>query len=294
MTNIPEIPNTDHIYAFSRDAKPALEVDPGAVVIFDTRDAFSGQIRTPEDKLENLPFDRINPATGPLYVHDAEPGDALAVSILTLETSSHGSVLSIPGEGALGDRVTQSTTRIVSIGEHWIEFAPGVRLPKRPMMGVVGVAPAGEPIPTGTPGSHGGNMDTNTVAPGATLYLPVEAEGALLAMGDAHALQGDGEVCGTGVECDARATVSVKVIKEYGIQWPMLVNADDLMFIVSAPTLEEASREAVGEIVQHLMNRHDMSFDDAYMLMSCVGSLRISQIVDPLVTVRACIGRRYL
>ncbi len=293
-TGVLEIPRSEHIYSFSRDARPALEVDPGAVVIFDTFDAFSGQITSPEDRLEGLPFDRINPATGPLYVRTARPGDALAVSILSLQTSARGSILSIPGEGALGDRVAQSTTRIVRIGEHWIEFAPGIRLPKRPMMGVIGVAPSGEPISCGIPGRHGGNMDTNTVTTGATLYLPVQIDGALLAMGDAHALQGDGEVCGTGVECEARATISVNVIEDYEIEWPMLVNSEDLMFIVSAQTLDEASREAVHQIVMHLMNGHDMSFDDAYMLMSCVGSLRISQIVDPLVTVRSCIPRRYL
>ncbi len=288
------IQSTDHVYSFSAENEPAAQASPGDVVTFHTEDAFGGQLRSEADTLDEVNFDFINPATGPLFVSGAQPGDVLAVNFLHMETGSRGVVLSVPGSGVMGDEVPSSTTKIVEIRDRWIEFQPGLRLPKKPMMGVVGVAPAEKSIPSGTPGRHGGNMDTKEVTAGATLYLPVRAPGALLAMGDAHALQGDGEICGTAVECSACATVRVDVRRGCDLQWPWLSNQDRLMVIVSAETTDEAYEEATRQMVRYLVDARGMDFNDAYMLMSCVGSLNISQVVDPLLTVRAEIPHRYL
>ena len=288
------IPKSQHIYAFNPDKQPVQQAKAKDVVVFDAEDAFGGQIESEQDTMDELDFDHINPATGPLAVEGAEPGDALVVKILDLKVGQKGIVLSVPGSGALAEEVPNSVTRIVEIKEDWIEFAPGIRLPKRPMLGVIGVAPSEGNIPCGTPGPHGGNMDTKEITAGTTLYLPVRTPGGLLAMGDAHALQGDGEICGTAVECSVSATVQVDIEKGSPIEWPWLRNDEKLMVIVSAETLDAASKQATRQMVRHLVDSCGMTFDEAYMLTSCVGSLNISQIVDPLVTVRAEFPRQYL
>jgi len=227
-------------------------------------------------------------------VEGTEAGDTLVLDVLSIDTEERGIVLSVPGLGVLGDSVARSTTKIVSIGRHWVDFGSGLRVPKRAMIGVIGVAPEAGSIPTGTPGSHGGNMDTNQIRAGSTLYLPVRAAGALLALGDVHAAMGDGEICGTGVECAAEVTVRVGVRRDWPVEWPWLRTEDELMVLVSAQDLDAAAMGASRQMVQYLVCRHGYTFAQAYMLMSCAGALRISQAVDPLLTVRAVVPRRYL
>ncbi len=285
--------SSQHVYAFAPEMTPAGFADSGAIVLFKTADAFNGQITSPDDTLAELNFDAVNPATGPLHVKNAQPGDILAVDILHMSTGTTGIILTVPGSGVLR-AMTDAVTRIVKIGAHWIQFSDQVRIAKQPMMGVIGVATKEQRIPTGTPGRHGGNMDTRDIAAGATLYLPVFQEGGLLAMGDAHAAMGDGEVSGTGVECTSETLVRVRVLKNQSLDWPWLDNQKERMVIVSAESLDDATGEATEQMVRHLAQALDKGLDEAYMLMSSAGSLRISQVVDPLVTVRATIPRLYL
>jgi amidase len=154
------------------------------------------------------------------------------------------------------------------------------------MVGVLGVAPAGEPVPCGTPGPHGGNLDTRLIAEGATLYLPVAVEGALLAAGDLHAAMGDGEVAVTGVEVSGRVSLDVDVRRDLRLDGPLLEDAELVATIASAETLDEAAETATRRMAGLLSDRLGLDLPDAVMIMSAVGSLEVSQIVDPLRTAR--------
>ena len=144
-------------------------------------------------------------------VEGAQTGDILKVEIIRIETADKGVMIDGPGEGVLKDIIKKPSTRIFEIGDGYVRFNDRLSFPVKPMIGVIGTAPAGKGIPTGTPGPHGGNMDCKKITEGATVYLPVNTEGALLAMGDLHAVMGDGEVGVCGVETAGRVTVKVTV-----------------------------------------------------------------------------------
>ena len=154
------------------------------------------------------------------------------------------------------------------------------------MIGVIGVAPAGEKIPTGTPGHHGGNMDNNKITAGTVLYLPVFQPGALLAMGDLHARMGDGEICDTGVEIAGTVTVQVEVIKGFTLSNPVLETKDTLYAVASEKTLAEAVKTAACDMAEIVMRKTGLALDQTNMLMSAVGNTEICQLVDPLITSR--------
>mgnify|MGYP003377016366 CR=1 FL=1 len=154
------------------------------------------------------------------------------------------------------------------------------------MIGVIGVAPAGEKIPTGTPGHHGGNMDNNKITAGTVLYLPVFQPGALLAMGDLHACMGDGEICETGVEIAGTVTVTVEVLKNLTLPNPMLETKDTIYAIASELELKDAVKTAGDNMVDFVMKKTGLALDQANMLMSAVGNTEICQLVDPLITSR--------
>ena len=162
----------------------------------------------------------------------------------------------------------------------------GVAVPLRPMIGVIGVAPAGDPVATASPGAHGGNMDTRLIGEGAVLYLPVAREGALFAAGDLHAAMGDGEICGTGVEVSGSVTVRLDVRSDLRIDEPVLETRDLVVTIASAETLDAAAENATRHMSDLLTGRLGISLEVATMLMSAGGDLQVSQIVDPLRTAR--------
>ena len=162
------------------------------------------------------------------------------------------------------------------------------------MIGVIGVAPEGEPVSCGTPGAHGGNMDTKLITEGATIYFPVFAEGALFALGDLHAAMGDGEVGVSGIEIPAKVTVTLEVIKGHSLKNPLLISEEGLAMIVSAPTLDEAAKTAVEEMIDFLLPYTDLTLSHLTMLMSAVGQSQISQIVDPLLTARFFVPKMVL
>ena len=185
------IDKSKHIFAFGPNLKPAAEAENEEIVIFETLDALSNQITSEEQTLEVVDFSKVNPATGPLYVKGAKPGDALKVDILDIEVADRGVVLTAPKAGVLGDKVKKPKTKVCKIEDGYVYFGD-IRIPARPMIGVIGVASL-EEIPCGKPGKHGGNMDTKLIRKGTTLYLPVFVEGGLLAIGDLHAVMGEGK-----------------------------------------------------------------------------------------------------
>ena len=188
------------IWAFGPDIEPVVEVEPGAVVRFETNDCFSGQIRSEDDLVTGIDMDRINSATGPVAVKGAEPGDSLVAEILEVNPIEWGVATIIPGYGQLHEQVRSPVTKIFDVRDGWIQMDERIRFPARPMVGVVGVATEGETLTNALPGEHGGNLDNHMHGPGARILFPVRQPGGMFAVGDMHASMGDGEICGTGVE----------------------------------------------------------------------------------------------
>lgn len=279
------------IHKMSRHNVPVAFAKSGDTVRFETLDCFGGQIQREDQLLGGLDWNNINPATGPLFVEGAMPGDVLKVEILEMELDDHGVMVDSPGEGVTGCAVTEESTKILPVREGYVHFNDYLTFPVCPMIGVIGTAPAGEGIDTGTPGAHGGNMDCTRIGVGTTLYLPVNVEGALLAMGDLHARMGDGEVEVCGVEIAGAVTVRVKVEKNCGLPTPFLVNDQIAAAIFSAQTLDEAAAGATMAMHRFLKQELGMNTHEAGMLLSVTGDLRICQMVDPEKTCRMEIPR---
>ncbi|NHM32336.1 acetamidase/formamidase family protein [Neobacillus terrae] len=274
------------IYAFSKDNEPIQKVGSGAQVIIETYDCFQNQITSNDTEINSIDWNQINPATGPIYVESAQPGDILSVKIDKIELGQEGVLTVGPDLGVMGHRLEKFEAKMIPIQNGKAIFNDKLHIPLNPMIGVIGVAPEGEPVSCGTPGAHGGNMDTKLITEGATIYFPVFAEGALFALGDLHAAMGDGEVGVSGIEIPAKVTVTLEVIKGHSLKNPLLISEEGLATIVSAPTLDEAAKTAVEEMIDFLLPHTDLTLSHLTMLMSAVGQSQISQIVDPLLTAR--------
>jgi len=274
------------IYRFSASNPACMKARPGETVIFDTLDCFGGQIRSEEDKFEKVGWDRINPATGPLYVEGASKGDTLCVQILDIQVDSPGVIVAVPGMGAAGDRVRESVTTLVPIKNGLAHLPRDIILEVKPMIGVIGTAPLEGEVPCGTPGPHGGNMDTSVIARGAGVYLPVNVDGALLAMGDLHALMGDGEVLICGIEVSGRVKVTTRVIKKRSLPCPVVETENAFYVVWSAETLDEAASGALYRSIDLLDEALSCSPEESLALLSVKGNLQVSQVVDPLKTAR--------
>ncbi|MBE5792832.1 MAG: acetamidase [Clostridiales bacterium] len=258
----------------------------GDTVVFVTKDCFGGQIQSEDQVMDSLDWSQINPATGPLYVEGACEGDVLKVEILNIEIADKGVMIDGGGEGVMGKLITDASTKILPIQDGKVIFNDKLAFPVNPMIGVIGTAPKGEGIPTGTPGDHGSNMDCTKIRKGATVYLPVNVDGALLAMGDLHALMGDGEVGVCGVETDGVVTVKITVLKNSKLPTPFIVDDKHAISVYSAETADEACEGATINMFNCLMNELHMTDHEAEMLLSVIGNVCICQIVDPERTAR--------
>jgi len=284
------VPKGQIIYAMSAENSPVLTVKDGDTAVFTTYDCFENQITTEEQDFGRLNWDRINPATGPVYVEGAEPGDLLAVNIQKIDLADHGVMTTGPDLGVMGKSLTSNVIRIIPIRDGKAIF-PDFELPLNPMIGVIGTAPASGSVPCGTPGEHGGNMDCKRIAEGSFLILPVNVPGALFALGDLHAAMGDGEIGVCGVEIAAEVTVSFTVLK--GKQWPapMIVDSERIIAIASEDDLDAAAERAVYSMAQFLEVEFGMDKAESAILMTAAGQLAICQVVDPKKTVRMEIPR---
>lgn len=208
----------------------------------------------------------------------AKEGDVLKVNIKNIEVDSKGCSLTIPDAGFLPDRVSQALTKIIEIRDDFAIFSDEIKIPIKPMIGVIGVATRKEygHIATDTPFRHGGNMDTTDITAGTSLYLPVAVDGAMLALGDLHAVMGDGEVCVTGLEIPGRVTLEVDLIKNKEISWPILETKDAVQVIASDESLEKATRLALEEMIRVLERVKGLSFEEAYILASLAVDMKIS------------------
>jgi acetamidase/formamidase len=293
-------------YTVGPYAKPVLRVRPGDTIVVDTLDAFEGKIKTEQTKPSSVlevPF--LNPQNGPIYVEGAMKGDALAVridSIAPRGEQPRGTTCLIPHFGGLtGTDLTAMLTdplpeivRKVEITEQGIRWNDRITLPYQPFLGTVGTAPEIDSINALTAGKHGGNMDLPDIGPGATLYLPVKVEGALLYLGDGHATQGDGELCGVAIEFATTTTITVDVVKGWALTWPRLENDRFIMSIGSARPMEDAARIAYADLVQWMVSKHGFDKWDAYFLLSQAGRVRLGNMVDPNYTIGAGLAKEYL
>ncbi|WP_232688856.1 acetamidase/formamidase family protein [Halobacterium zhouii] len=285
------------IHEFSPDLEAADTVEDGASLTFETIDSLDGEIQTEDQVLESVPDD-VNPASGPVAVEGATPGDVLEVEIEEVRVNEdRGRVVTTPGFGLLQDHddIEHPHTRITDVEGDSITFGD-LEIDIQPVVGTIGVAPEDDTYSTLVPHDHGGNLDTTDVTTGTTAYFPVFQDGAMLAMGDSKAAMADGEMCGTGAEIGTDVDVTVRVIDdpEVTLQRPLVETADSWKTIASAETMADAVERANRDLVRLLEREHDLDPTDAYLLSSLVGGLEISQVVDPLVTARNAIPKQYL
>ncbi len=275
---------------WDRTIAPVVHVESGATLTVELANASGGQLSRDSvgADIRALDFAQVNPVTGPIFVAGARPGDALAVEILDLSVDAWGWTANIPGFGLLADRFPEPHLRISSIGSAGVAFMPGLEIPLIPMIGTIGVAPP-EPGPHSIipPTRWGGNMDVRHISAGARLLLPVGVAGALLSLGDPHAAQGDGEVCGTAIETSATATIRVTVERGAAPAFPRIETAARAQRGGAAiattgigPDLFAAARGAVQEMIGEIVRRSALAEIDAYLLASVAADLKISEIVD--------------
>jgi len=293
-------------YTMGPYSDPVLHVEPGDRIVVETRDAFEGAIKTEKDMPSQkctMPF--LNPQNGPIMIKGAQKGDALAVyieSMVPRGENPRGTCAMIPEFGGLTGTYYTATlndplpeiVRKINVDEQWVYWSERVTLPYKPHIGTLSCSPEIDSISSLTPDNHGGNMDLPDMGPGSITYLPVRTAGARLFIGDAHACQGDGEVCGVAVEYATVTTIRVDLIKGWNIEWPRLENDEVIMCIGSTRPLEDATRIAYRELVRWM--EKDYGFDkwDAYMMLSQCGRVRLGNFVDPKYTVGAAISKKYL
>jgi acetamidase/formamidase len=282
-------------YVWDNALEPALEVEPGEAVELHVRDASDEQIRADSspDDVTKLDFDHVNPVSGPVFVKGAQPGDVLAVELLEFRPPEWGWTALIPGFGLLADEFAEPWLRISRVdGEAGrVIWSDEVSLPYRPFPGTIGVAPA-EPgqHPILPPSRWGGNLDTKHLVVGSTLFLPVGVEGALFSLGDTHAAQGDGEVCGTAIETAMDVVVRLSVRRDFQIEAPQyrlpegaLAASEQSAYHVCTgvgPDLMEAAKDAVRATIRRLEEERGLGREEAYALCSVAVDLRIHELVD--------------
>ncbi len=275
------IPREQLTYRFAADIPPVLSIDPGETIVMESFDTTTGRIRKPEDVHEYARVrdpNKVNPAAGPVYVNGAEPGDTLTVEILRIELDEAGSLRINPGAlGLLNAEMKAPYCRIVRVEGDQAVFSEEISFPVRPMVGVIATTPATGEITTAVPGDVGSNMDHTIVREGARVYLPVHVKGALFGLGDLHASMGDGEITGNGIEIGGRTTVKVGLIK--GKRWPRpWIETDDLWITTGYGwPIDEAIRMAVRDMIALLGEKLGVSREDAYIMISATGDVRMGQ-----------------
>jgi acetamidase/formamidase len=281
---------------WNRDFAPVLTVAPGTIVEFHPLDASGGQITAVSTVADigRLDFARVNPVVGPVLVDGAEPGDAIRATLLSFDPSGFGWTANIPGFGLLCDDFPEPALHLWSYQPSLhvpAMYGPGGRVPLQPFCGTIGLAPAAPGLHSIVPPRRvGGNMDIRDLGAGTELWLPVEVPGALFSLGDTHAAQGDGEVCGTAIESPASLAVRLDLVKDARLRYPRFTTPGPVTRHLDArgydvttgigPDLHEAARDAVRGMIDLLAQRHGLRAIDAYLLCSVCADLRISEIVD--------------
>jgi acetamidase/formamidase len=295
------MPRTHHLpddgrvhFTWDTGHEPALEIESGDTVVVWTRDVSDNQI-TPESDASVIPgidFERLYPLAGPIAVAGAQPGDTLAVEILDIHTQGWGWTAILPELGLLPEEFPDPYLRVFDLSHGDVAYLrDDIAIPVEPFFGTMGVCPAGaQAQAVMPPGTFGGNMDTRQLVRGATLYLPVQVERALFSCGDAHAAQGDGEVCVTGIEAPMFASLRFTLEKgrtlpspQFRTPAPLTPRVDSAPFYGTTGVGEDLYRcaqDAIRAMIDHLTASYSLSREDAYVLCSLVVDLKISEIVD--------------
>jgi amidase len=300
------IDNVKYVYGV---APPVARLRPGNILEANSLDCFGNAIKKPGDTQALVKGD--NPLTGPFFIEGAEPGDTLVVRILDLQVDSNqGLGAFAPGFGALNE--TNYTPMLHPALPERIWFYPidhasntatfqaldsnfKVKIPLHPFLGCIGVAPSnGEARSSIVPAEFGGNMDAPEVSVGNTLYLPVSVSGGLLYFGDGHAAMGDGEIAGTAIEVPMKARLQLDLVKGKHTNWPRFENEKEIMAAGIYRPVDDALRIAFTELVAWIHADYGLSELDTYELLSKVGKIHLTEMVDPNYVVVASIEKKYL
>ena len=306
MQKISAAPETS-VFVIGPYNEPVARVRTGEKVTIETLDAFGNKITSPDDDISqiiSLPF--VNPLTGPIYVEGAEKGDTLVVTIHDINmTRDYGVSALIPDFGGLCGTVFTRTLQeplpakvmLHPINEEGILFSENLKIPAipyEPFYGTIGTAPEIEAISSLAPGFHGGNMDAADVCPGNKVFLPVNVPGAMFHIGDGHAAQGDGEVCGVATEIPTRGILTFEVLKSKAIGTPRIESDEFLMAVGSARPMEDAARIAFYELILWLEQDFGIDRMTGYQLCSQVSRVRLANMVDIQYSVVAKFPKKYL
>ncbi len=267
---------------------PAMTVASGETFVVETWDAYMGAWGADEEPKVT------GPATGPIAVEGAVPGDALRIEVLAIEPGPAALHDVRAGRGFLGDVFTERYPTVMSIEDGHLVFPGGVKIPVRPSIGLIATTPA-EPQQTASDsGAYGGDLDIQELTAGSTLWLPVFAPGGLLVVGDCHAVVGDGAVGGTGAECAAELTLRITLEQAPGIKRPRILTADYVMMIAYGEDLTQAMQQAVQDMVDFLVQDKGMAPYDAYSLLSLAGDVRMSRTLRDISPVKMMLSRDIL
>jgi amidase len=262
----------------------------GETFVMETNDRFQGYT-SPDD----APLDLLMSMTGPVYVGGTEPGDTLSIEVLDITPSiGYGWIVATPGRAMLKNRVDEWRRRKVQIDRDRIWFNERIVLPYAPMIGRMGVAPAGDPMPCNSVGAFGGAMSNIAIGPGAKVLLPVFEEGALLTIEDVHAAMGDGESASSAVEMGSEVTLRCDVSTALQVDRPVVITPDAIMTTGEGATMEDASHMAVNEMARLLMYKLDLDPIDAAMLVSIAVDARFSYVGGSPYRAKAVISRALL
>jgi acetamidase/formamidase len=293
-------------YTIGPYSEPVLRVKPGDRVTVETLDAFGGKIKNEKTKPSQvLEFPNVNPLNGPIFVEGAEKGDALKIQIKSIKPRGgqpRGTTCLLPFFGGLSGTQKSPTLQEplpeivhkVNITEREVSWSDRIRFPYDPFIGTIGTSPELDSINSLTPESHGGNMDLPDVRPGNTIYLPVRVPGARLFLGDCHATQGDGELCGVAIEFPTETTITIDLVKGWTIQWPRIENKDIIMSVGSGRPMEEAAKIAYADLLSWMEEGFGFDRYDAYFVLTQIARARLGNMVDPNYTIAASIGKQYL
>jgi acetamidase/formamidase len=291
-------PTTVHRGFFDASLKPVLTIDSGDIVRLETATGnprWFEKLGVPKDKIPAELYEVFkgvegdgrgdHTLNGPIAIRGAEPGDMLEIRIQSVDVRLPIAGQSFtPNRGLLPDEFPYEKNRVtwIDVDRKIVQFAPGIEFPARPFWGVIGVAPpAGMGrVPSGAPNVFGGNLDNRDLGPGSTLYLPVHVAGALLSVGDGHAMQGHGEVSLSAVETSLKGEIQVVLHKGRRLRWPRAETATHYMTMGLNPDLDEAAKIATREMLDFLVETRGLSREEAYLLASAAMDLIVTQVVD--------------
>ena len=278
------------IYILEPGMHPAITIDSGEDLLVETWDAFEG-IRDPHElEVKSLK----GPATGPIYVNGAEPGDSLKVDFISISPKEGAAHMVMPGRGFLYEDFDEGYPTVMQISDGNVVLPSGVKLPMCPSMGVVATTPTYPQCTATDSGPYGGDIDMKELVEGSSIYLPVFVPGGLLALGDCHAVVGAGAVAGTGAECSSDTHIRVTVEKGMNINSPRAITPDYFVVLSHGEELGPAMKQAVRDMVDFLVSEKGLKPYDAYTLCSLAGDIRVSRTFRPISPVKMMLSREAL